>query len=191
MRVGLLTGTFDPVHLGHVAMAYAAMRECGLAEVWFLVNPAPGHKAGVTPLADRLAMVRLAVAGEAGLRLGEPGNEGGPAAHRMADFELLMSHYPDREFVFIVGADVLSAMRAWEDYEPALERAHFAVAHRAGAPEVEVDGRLQATKFELTEHEAASSRVIQGELAAGARPGELDPAVLEYVRAHNLYNFKR
>lgn len=181
MRVGLLTGTFDPVHLGHVAMARAAMRECDLAEVWFLVNPAPGHKPGVTPLADRLAMTKLAIAGDQALRVPEP------MRHRMADFERLMSRYPDTEFVFIVGADVLSAMRAWEDYEPAVERARFAVAHRAGAPAIEVDGRLQAQMFELAEHGAASSRTIQRELAAGERPGELDPAVFEYIRGRGFY----
>ena len=186
-RVGLLTGTFDPVHLGHIAMARAAMADCALAEVWFLVNPDPGHKAGVTPAADRQAMVALAVAGEAGLRAGEPDARSGLQAHRMADFDLLTGKYPDTDFVYIIGADVLASMSTWEDYELAVQRARFAVAHRAGAPKVVLAAGLRAQMFELTQHGGASSRVIQRQLAAGEVPAELDPRVYEYIRARGLY----
>lgn len=190
-RVGLLTGTFDPVHLGHVEMARAAMAECKLAEVWFLVNPEPGHKAGVTEAADRQAMVALAVAGEAGMRAGEPDRDGGSLrAHRMADFDALTREYLDTEFVYVIGADVLESMRNWEDYEPAVQRVQFAVAHRAGSPKVVPDRRLRAQMFELDRHGGASSRVIQGQLAAGEVPSELDPRVYEYIRERRLYELQ-
>ncbi|HVQ43598.1 MAG TPA: GNAT family N-acetyltransferase [Candidatus Saccharimonadia bacterium] len=185
-RVGLLTGTFDPVHLGHVALARAAMGACDLREVWFLVNPAPGHKTGVVPAADRVAMVQLALEGERRMREGDP-DDVGVVRHRMADFDRLTGAYPGTEFVFIVGADVLAAMARWEDQEPVLERARFAVARRAGAPEAAMDSRLQVQVFEVAEHAAASSRVVQGQLAAGERPSELDPRVLAYIRERGLY----
>ena len=184
-RIGLLTGTFDPVHLGHVAMAEAALRECGLDEVWFLVNPDPGHKVGVTDYAHRLAMVRLAVADRPGLRAGAP--VGVPKRHRMADFERMMGAYPGKKFVFIVGADVLVAMRVWEDYEPAVARAEFAVARRAKMDEIQADGRMQVQNFEFSDHADASSRLIQGQLRAGARPAELDGRVYDYIREQGLY----
>jgi nicotinic acid mononucleotide adenylyltransferase len=157
------------------------MEACGLREVWFLVNPDPGHKTGVTGLSDRLAMARLALEGEAGLVVGEI------IPHRLADFEHLMGKYPQAEFVFIIGADVLSSMRAWEDYEPAVARVRFAVAHRYGAPAFELDSGLQAEMFDFDEYASASSRVIQEELAAGRVPAELDGWVYEYIRDHGLY----
>lgn len=186
-RVGLLTGTFDPVHLGHVAMARSAMRACELDEVWFLANPTADHKQGVQPLEARVAMVRLALADEPAMREGEPNSEGEPTPHRMADFDRLMARHSERDFVFIIGSDVVSVMVGWEDYDRMLGRAEFAVAHRAGAPAAELDSRLRARTFELSEHEAASSRTIQQELAAGKRPTELDARVFTYIWERGLY----
>jgi nicotinate-nucleotide adenylyltransferase len=181
-RIGLLTGTFDPVHLGHVAMAQAAMEGCELDQVWFLVNPAPGHKSGVANLSDRLAMVRLAIADDLRLELREP------IFHRMAEFERLMSGYLQDEFEFVIGADVLADMTEWEDYQAALERGTFVVARRVGAPAVPIDPRLKVQTFPMGEHAGASSRLIKEQLAAGVRPSELDDRVYAYILDHGLYH---
>ncbi|HEX3082334.1 MAG TPA: nicotinate-nicotinamide nucleotide adenylyltransferase [Candidatus Saccharimonadia bacterium] len=186
MRIGLFTGTFDPVHLGHVAMARAAMAAARLDEVWFLVNPDPGHKAGVTSYDDRIAMVKLAVAQQAGISAYE-----GNLASKMHHFDVfltLINEHPSDVFMFIVGADVLAGMRAWESYAQVLEAApQFVAARRSGGSEPELDERLPVQWFELNEHAAASSRDIRMELAAGKPPSDLDPAVLAYIREHGLY----
>ena len=186
-RVGLLTGTFDPVHLGHVALARAAQRACELSEVWFLVNPAPGHKQGVTPLSNRTSMVQLALEGETGLRASEPETVDVPGGHTTADFEGLMSRYPECEFVFIVGADVLATLGSWENATAAL-RLNYAVARRIGVDAPELDLGLKVQWFDLEAHAEASSRRVQGELAAGKRPGELDARVFEYISERGLYS---
>jgi len=184
--VGLLTGTFDPVHLGHTAMARAAVSACELDEVWFLVNPTSGHKIGVTALTDRVAMVRLAVAGEPTLREGAPDWSAGPMGHTIVEFGRLMAHYPDTEFVFIIGIDVLATLDTWEDAKQVRELS-FAVARRAGAPEIKLDEHLRVQWFDLAKHGGASSRQVQIELKAGKRPSELHDRVLEYILERGLY----
>jgi len=185
-RVGLLTGTFDPVHLGHTAMARAAVSACELDEVWFLVNPTSGHKYGVTALVDRVAMVRLGLAGEPAMREGVPDGGEDPAAHTMSEFGRLMAQHPDTEFVFIIGMDVLATLDTWEDAMQVRELS-FAVARRAGAPEIKLDEHLRVQWFDLAEHAEASSRLVQVQLRAGKRPAELDDRVFEYIRERGLY----
>lgn len=183
-RVGLLTGTFDPVHLGHLALARVAQAACELDEVWFLVNPQPGHKQGVSGLSDRLAMMQLALAGDPTFCVGEPGGEQA-IPHTMRDFLGLMDRYPDDEFVFIVGADVLGTIDTWNEPEVA-RRVMYAAAQRP-ALDVLVPKDLKVTWFELDEHVAASSGSVRIMLSRGLVPDELDPRVYDYIRAQALY----
>jgi nicotinate-nucleotide adenylyltransferase len=186
-RVGLLTGTFDPVHLGHVSMAQAALKACELREVWFLVNPSPGHKQGVSELSDRLCMVRLAIAEVPNLREGEPGATE-PSRHTMADFEMLMARHPKTEFVFIVGTDVLAAMSTWPE-QPAEVVAHsvrFAAVQRPGVA-MEARADLKVVWFKLSEHEEASSWRVRQEVQAGMVPTALNSSVYQYILEKGLY----
>src|SRR5436309_435232 len=103
--IGLFTGTFDPVHLGHVELARAAMVAGELDEVWLLVNPAPAHKANVLSYIHRFAMAEMAVRDEAGMRV--IGGAEGELPHTMAGFRTLMGRYAGERFVFIGGTDAL------------------------------------------------------------------------------------
>lgn len=187
-NIGLLTGTFDPVHLGHVAMAEAALAQAGLDEVWFLVNPEPRHKVDVTPLEQRRAMVRLALSGHGRVREGAPAGEV-VLRHRMADFESLMMAYPKYEFAFVVGSDVLAAMPNWEDYDLALRRGRFVVAQRVGEPMKEMPFSHPVRYFKLQEHRIVSSRRVLTELhRGGGCPEGMAEAVYRYIKAQSLYS---
>jgi nicotinate-nucleotide adenylyltransferase len=192
MTVGLLTGTFDPVHLGHVELAQAAMRERGLDEVWVLVNPGPAHKAGVAPYGQRLVMVGLAVRDVSGLRV-----VGDEVTHTMAGFTEFVGKYLGYEFVFVVGMDTMARLDAWDDYEAVVRRAAFAVARRPGVANGAVEGlrarlgalgsELRARVFDFDEHEGASSRTVREQIRAGERPEALDVRVYEYILREGLY----
>lgn len=186
MKVGLLTGTFDPVHVGHVAMARAAMAAAGLDEVWVLVNPAPGHKHGVSGLEARAEMMRLALVGEKSIELGDPSGLN-LRTHTMAEFGRLMAAHEDVEFVFIVGAEVFAGMSGWQDAEDSIRKAKFLVAKRPGYGIPELDPRLVVQWFDLEEHARVSSGQIREALAAGHEPKGLHATVLSYIREHHLY----
>jgi nicotinate-nucleotide adenylyltransferase len=192
--IGLLTGTFDPVHLGHVELARAAMAAGELDEVWFLVNPASAHKANVLSYVHRFAMMEMAVRDEAGMRV--VGGAEGALPHTMAGFRALMGRYPGERFVFIGGMDALDGLDRWDDVGAVVRGAAFLVARRAGSASV-VDGlrarlgelgrELDVREFELARHGEASSKLVREAVRAGERPETLDPRVYAYIWAQGFY----
>ena len=193
----MLTGTFDPVHLGHTAMAEAALTAFKLDQVWLWINPEAAHKAGVTPFADRLAMARLAVAGNEWLSVYEGEFSRHPHSN-VETFAGLARRHPESELYYIVGSDTLAMVDRWDDVETVVEQTTFLVAERgnvgAGRVADELRGRLgalgdrlRAKVFEFSGHNGASSLRVRAQLAAGERPEALDERVYQYILAHNLY----
>lgn len=169
-------------------MARAAMAVCGISEVWFLVNPDPGHKRDVSSLVDRLAMVRLAVAEEPRMREGEPGDHG-VRPHTMHEFEALMARHSEHDFVFIVGAEVLEGIEFWDDAAAVVKRAEFAAVRRPGQKGVEaaaIDADLAVEWFEMDEYAEVSSGQVKRALLAG-QLAELPDAVRNYIEEKALY----
>ena len=183
LRVGLLTGTFDPVHLGHIALARAAQTACKLDEVWFLVNPYPGHKKDVTALTDRLAMVQLALEVEPDLKLGET------VPHTMGDFEALTGRMSGTEFIFIVGSDVLESISTWEEQakEVVIHQARFAAVSRLGQRPLHLVKGLRVEWFEMSGYRDISSGRVRAQLERAEVPPGLSPQVYKYICDHGLY----
>jgi nicotinate-nucleotide adenylyltransferase len=197
-RVGLLTGTFDPVHLGHIALARAAMASCELDMVWFLVNPDPAHKLSATPYHDRLAMAQLALDGQTGLQVYQGSRAEAP--HVIATFEAIEHDYRDHEFVYVLGVDTFARLDRWQDVQSVVTKASYAVAFRSGTPSHaiadlrqrlgELARRLHISQFEFDDHGLASSTDIRRQMRAGERAVALDPRVQAYVSSHGLYGVK-
>src|SRR5688572_27140829 len=105
MKIGIYSGTFDPIHLGHVAFAKEALKQCGLEKVYFLVEPRPRRKQGVKALEHRQAMVELAIAKEPAL---------GSIILDHARFSVrqtlpvLQARFEGSEIVFLMGDDMLA-----------------------------------------------------------------------------------
>lgn len=191
--IGILTGTFDPIHQGHVELAKAAMRASGLDEVWFLVNPDPAHKVNVLSYQHRLAMAELAVAGEPNLRMAD--EQLAEVPHTIAGFRRLMSLYPRDRFVFIVGMDAIGSLDRWDDVESVVKFASFAVAKRPSVKDTVIDTlkrRLRGLGDELVVQifdfdNEASSKQAREQIQAGKRPVWLSSRVYDYIEAHGLY----
>lgn len=120
-RIGILGGTFDPIHIGHLMLAECAREELGLDEVWLIPTGcsyqkkerSDGGQHLPTP-AERLHMTELAIRGVPGFRCLDIEVKRGGDTYSYETLEELHALYPDREFFFIVGADCLFSIEGWK-----------------------------------------------------------------------------
>jgi nicotinate-nucleotide adenylyltransferase len=134
MRLGLFGGTFDPIHLGHLILAESCREALGLDRVWFVVAGAPPHKRGDrTPVADRLEMARIAVAGHPAFEVSEIEARGPGPPYSYATLEAVRLDRPDDELFFLIGGDSLVDLPGWRRPERIAELATIVVVGRPGA----------------------------------------------------------
>jgi nicotinate-nucleotide adenylyltransferase len=147
VTVGILGGVFDPPHLGHVALARAAVRELGLEKLLVLVVADPGHKRATLPAGTRLELARLAFADvpEAVVELDRHARTVDSLEERRLE-----------DVVFVVGADELADFESWKSPDRILELVRLGVAVRPGTT---LD-RLEAVRRRLT----APDRVLGFEM---------------------------
>ena len=173
--IGILGGRFDPPHLGHLALARAALDRFELDELRVAVVADAAHKASEAPAADRLEMARLTFAGlPAIVELEE---------HRYTVDALEAHHYADP--IFLIGADELADFPTWKQPERVLELARLGVATRPGYLVAPASSRIEL--FEIPPH-AVSSTAIRARAAAGEPlDGLVVPAVAAHIAARGLY----
>lgn len=205
-RLGLLGGTFDPIHHGHIDAAAAAHAALGLTDVWILPSHRPPHRP--QPVASgyhRFAMVTLAVAGRAGWRASDLELVRPEPSYTSETLACLHAEgwRPD-ELVFILGADAFADLESWHAFPAVLEMANFAVVSRPGVDTLTMPMRLPAVTGRVsTTIEAAgpttivlldrpttdvSATAIRRRLADGQSIAGLVPAeVAQHIGQHGLY----
>lgn len=197
-KVGIFGGTFDPVHSGHVALAAAALRAFSLEEILLV----PGH---VTPFkigarmasdADRLAMLRLAVAGNARMRVSTIELDRGGVSYTVDTLESFRAAHPDWDLWLLLGADSLLSLGRWHRAMDIVRLASVGTIHRPGfvLPDTlegfppDVSRRLLANVAEGDCPDVASTE-IRRRAASGESLAELVPApVADYIARHGLYS---
>ena len=197
-RLGILGGTFDPVHDGHLVIAEEARVRLNLPEVRFIPAGEPPHKGvrPVTPAADRLAMVRLAIAGNPDFTVSTMEIErGGPSYTVDTLRDLRRLEGDDCELHFIVGGDGLRDLPTWHDPDGILALCRLVVVRRPGVGEIDLPAlkrQLPALRERLTLLDGPLFDVSGTELRERARAGlpiryQLPEAVREYIEARGLY----
>jgi nicotinate-nucleotide adenylyltransferase len=196
LKLGVLGGTFDPPHYGHLALAGAARAGLAVERVLFVPAGEPPHKLGqpVTPAFHRVAMVSLAIAGDEALALSRADLDR-PGPHYTVDLlTILRRAYPSAELAFLMGSDSLVQLLSWRDPLGIVRQATLAVLRRPGW-EAELD-KLAREIPEIREHlvwlEGAivdvSGTEIRNRVRGGLPIGEMvPPAVASYIYRHRLY----
>lgn len=193
-RIGLLGGSFDPIHLAHLALAQAALRELNVNEVQLIPAANPWQRAPLHVAADhRLRMIELAIADQPGLAVNPVEIQRGGATYTVDTVRALP---PSARYVWILGADQLANFCTWRDWRDIAERVDLAVAVRPGTsltppPElIEWLGIIGASPIFTLPFSpmAISASDIRARLARGdATDGLLPPNVANYISTHGLY----
>jgi nicotinate-nucleotide adenylyltransferase len=133
MRLGVYGGTFDPIHLGHLILAESCREACALDRVWFVVAGSPPHKPGErTPVADRLEMVRIAIAGHPSFEVSEVEAHGPSPSYTYQTLESIARDRPGDDLFFLIGADSLADLPFWRHPERIAAAATIVVVNRPG-----------------------------------------------------------
>lgn len=191
----MLGGTFDPIHLGHVAAAQAAIKCAALDQVLLMPTNQPPHRtAAQAPAEYRLDMCRLAASGDRRLECSDIElNRPGPS-FTLDTLEALHAERPADELFLILGWDAARLFRTWHEPQRVRELASVVVVGRPGttspkATDLKAAGLGGAGVTLCLEHTpAVSASEIRRDVASG-RPieGKVAPGVEQYIRAHHLY----
>src|ERR1051325_6498943 len=122
MKIGLFFGSFNPVHIGHVAVADYIVEHTDVEEIWFVVSPQNPFKQSASLLVDdeRLKMVAMAIAGHKKIKTCDVEFTLPKPSYTIDTIHYLKNQYPENEFVVIMGEDNLTRFDQWKDYDKIL-----------------------------------------------------------------------
>jgi len=210
--VGILGGTFDPIHFGHLRLAQELAEQCGLAEVRLIPTGTPPHRAApATPATHRLAMTRLAARGNPLLAVDDREVRRQGLCYTVDTLtELRATLGADASLCLLLGADAFRGLAAWSRWRQVFALAHVVVAARPGygldeatlAAEVAGELEMRRVSDAAPLARAAAGTILVAEipgltisatdirtrLATGRSARYLIPdAVLDYIALHQLY----
>lgn len=207
-RIGILGGTFDPIHRGHVDLGDAAASALELTQILVVTSNIPGHRAQpVASIYHRFAMVALVVAGRPKWQASDLDLHTEPPTFTTDTLRRFHARgYAPSELFFIIGADAFAEIETWKDYPAILDRTHFAVVSRAGVSVREMATRLprlaarMAAPAEVSERtepsiflidavtaDVSSTAIRRLVAAGGSAAGLVPPNVQQHIEQHQLY----
>lgn len=198
-RIGILGGTFNPVHLGHLLIAQDALEAAGLSCVRFIPSATPPHKQvdRLAPAAKRLAMLKLATSDNDRFTVDDREIKRGGKSYSVDTILELQRQEPKAEFYFIIGADSLQQLHTWRKIDTLIEACSFIAVTRpgfdgAGAACTKLSPAAQRKlRLRFLQRHACdiASRDIRARIAHGQSVRYLVPeAVFRYIQRHSLYH---
>jgi nicotinate-nucleotide adenylyltransferase len=196
MRIGILGGTFNPPHLGHLVVAQEAYRELGLDQVVLIPAGIPPHK----PVDDepgpehRLELCRLAVGGDERFAVSDLELRRDGPSFTVDTLDTLRSQSPSDDLFLILGGDIAAGLPKWHQPERVLELATVAIAKRRGTAKAAVDDALaqlkggERARFFQMPRIGISSTMVRRRVRAGQPIRYFVPdGVAHYISRHGLY----
>lgn len=212
MRIGILGGTFNPIHLGHLRSAEEVRERHRLDRVLFIPSASPPHKkrARIAPAANRIAMIRRAIAGNPWFRVSTVEIDRSGRSYTVDTLDQLRRAHPRHEFVFILGADAFREIATWKDYRRLFELCDFIVTSRPSCDEIRLSSLLPVAARKdfcylknrnVLEHRSGHEIVFQrisdlaissSDIRDRSRRGDsirylVSPTVESYIARHQLY----
>lgn len=199
MKIGIMGGTFDPIHIGHLLLGEFAYEDFGLDEIWFLPNGNPPHKDTSDAEGDlkhRVEMVRLAIGNVPYFRLNLHEADVNRHSYTYRTMQEFNTQYPDNEFYFILGADSLFSIEQWKFFREIFPACTILAAMRddKDADDMKAQIRYLSEKYgariELLQAPLVeiSSTTIRERAAQDLSVRYMVPdAVAEYIADHRLY----
>jgi nicotinate-nucleotide adenylyltransferase len=189
LELAIFGGTFDPIHNAHLAAARAARDTFHLDRILLIPNAIPPHKQDslTASYENRLAMVRLAAAGERRVEASdlEAGTGKSYSIHTIERLAATLDQ--SDQLYFIIGADAFAEIRTWYRWQDVIARVTFIVVSRPGH-EWDIPEHAQVRRLDQIYMEVSSS-AIRTRLALCQQPPELPEPVFQYIRQHALYGY--
>ena len=187
-RIGVMGGTFDPIHHGHLVAASEVAQSLGLDEVMFVPTGAPSYKADVTPAEHRYLMTVIATASNPTFTVSRVDIDRHKPTFTIDTLRDLHEQRPDADLYFITGADAIAQILSWKDVDELWRLAHFVAVSRPGHV-LSVSG-LPEQDVSLLEVPALaiSSTDCRDRVRRGFPVWYLVPdGVVQYISKHHLY----
>ncbi|WP_142245952.1 nicotinate-nucleotide adenylyltransferase [Rossellomorea marisflavi] len=158
MKIGILGGTFNPPHMGHLIVAEQVRDQAGLDEVWFMPNAVPPHKvmeSNVTAI-QRVTMIKEAIKGHPHFRVESIELEREGPSYTYETMRLLREKYPHHKFSFIIGGDMVEYLPNWKEIDELLSTITFIGVNR---PQYSTDSPYEITSLDIPAIDISSSTI--------------------------------
>ena len=183
LRIGILGGTFDPVHNAHLAIASAASRVLRLEQIVWLPTGAPAYrKPPVASAEDRVAMVKLAITSELRYTVDKRELESWATGYTFDTLSSLQMEFPAAQFILLIGADQYAKREGWHRWADIENLCEVAVFARPGWIPDATAKAIPMTPMPISASDIRS-RIGRGEDVSAMLPA----AVLQYIGAQHLY----
>ncbi len=186
-RIGILGGTFDPIHIGHLTLAKIAKETLALSKVILIPTRIPPHKRRTDIVAAELRykMVELAISDSKFFCASKLEIEKPEVSYSIETLRTLKKNNPTAEFYFIVGSDALSELDTWKQINEIFELCKFVIAKRPGFRESSLPKEAILLREEFS---SVSSSEIRKSIRSGLSVKDLVPEkVYQFIVEHSLY----
>jgi nicotinate-nucleotide adenylyltransferase len=185
-KIGILGGTFDPPHFGHLLIASEVLHSLQLSEIWFIPNQIPPHKQSehFTESQHRLNMLKLAIKDNQQFKVNTIELEREGPSYTYDTLRLLLEEFPEYEFYFIIGADMIEYLPRWHQIDEIIKLVTFVGVKRAG---FKTSSIYPVTEVEIPQFEVSSTMLRKRLRINGNTDYLLPENVKRYIEENHLY----